>query len=156
MVLDLVRVVAEKTDALKLLEEAYDARLQVEGEGGVVLDSILESARSKGFYGSSELAAGVLRVSGRFQLQKRAAGKWHAVRQSAPTSFPVGPLRPTALVPIDPARPSRTLVPVEIYQQTNLELVDAGHETLSGFDYYTVPFAGRCLGPAFGEIRAAG
>jgi hypothetical protein len=57
MVLNLAQVVAERTNALRLLEEAYDARICTDGDQTVVLDSMLETARAKGFYGSLELAA---------------------------------------------------------------------------------------------------
>jgi len=89
MALNLAQLVAEKTKALCLLEEAYESQFGIDGSQSVVLDSILETARAKGFYGSLELAAGVLRVSGRFLVEREPAGKWMAVRQS------------TALVPVD-------------------------------------------------------
>ena len=78
MVLNLVQVVAERTDALRLLEEAYEAGIGIDGDRPIVLDSMLEAARAKGFYGSLELAAGVLRVSGRFRLEKGPMDKWRA------------------------------------------------------------------------------
>ena len=102
MVLDLAQVVAERTDTLRLLEEAYDARLGIAGERAVALNSMLEAARVKGFCGSLELAAGVLRLSGRFRLEKGPMDKWLAVRQS------------TALVPVATALTSRALVPVVV------------------------------------------
>ena len=64
----------------------------------VPLNSILDAASAKGFYGSLELAAGVLRVSGRFVVEKEPAGKWHAVRRST-ALVPIEP-RPTALVAV--------------------------------------------------------
>lgn len=99
MVLSLVELVAEKTSALRVLEEAYDARLPVGGERAIVLDSLLEDARARGFHCSPELAAGVLRVSGRFRVEKGAAGKWQAVRHST-ALVPVCEPRSTALVPV--------------------------------------------------------
>jgi hypothetical protein len=97
MVLDLVQVVAERTDALRLLEEAYNARVTIYGDRAVVLDAMWEAARAKGFHGSLELAAGVLRVSNRFVVEKGPAGKWYAVRQSTALVL-IGP-RSTALIP---------------------------------------------------------
>jgi len=101
MVLDLVQVVAERTDALRLLEEAYNVRIGIGGGQGAALDSVVETARAKGFHGSLELAAGVLRVSGRFRLEKGPMDKWHAIRQ------------PTALVPVTLAPKSTVLVSVD-------------------------------------------
>ena len=110
MVLNLAQVVAERTDALRLLEEAYNAGLGIDGDRAVVLDSMLETARAKGFFGSLELAVGVLRVSGRFQVKRGPVGKWRAVRQ--PTAMiPITEPRSTALIPV--AGPSsRALVPI--------------------------------------------
>jgi hypothetical protein len=101
MVLDLVQVVAERTDALRLLEEAYHVRIGIDGGQRAALDSVVETARAKGFHGSLELAAGVLRVSGRFRLEKGPMDKWHAIRQ------------PTALVPVTLAPKSTVLVSVD-------------------------------------------
>jgi len=98
MVVSLAQVVAEKTDALRLLEEAYDARIGTNGGRAVVLDSMLDAARTKGFYGSLELAAGVLRTSGRFVVEREPVGKWHAVRQS--TALILVEQRSTALVAV--------------------------------------------------------
>ena len=49
----------------------------------VPLNSILDAASAKGFYGSLELAAGVLRVSGRFVVEKnrRGSGTLSGVRR---------------------------------------------------------------------------
>ncbi len=98
MVLNLARIVAEKTDSLRLLEEAYHARNGTDGGRAVPLDSMVETARANGFHGSLELAAGVLRVSGRFAVEKEPVGKWHAVRQS--TALVLVAPRSTALVPV--------------------------------------------------------
>jgi hypothetical protein len=99
MVLSLAQVVAEKTNALRVLEEAYDARLGIDGGRAIVLDAILEAAKARGFYGPPELAAGVLRVSGRFRVERGAVGKWQAVRQST-ALVPVREPKCTALVTI--------------------------------------------------------
>lgn len=99
MVVSLAQVVAEKTDALRLLEAAFDDRISTDGGHAVVLDSMLEAARAKGFYGSLELAAGVLRSSGRLQLQKEPRGKWQAIRRC--TALAVVEPRSTALVTVE-------------------------------------------------------
>ena len=49
MVLDLAQVVAERTEALRTLEEAYEARVGIDGNQPIMLDSMLETARAKGF-----------------------------------------------------------------------------------------------------------
>ena len=58
--------------------EIKTSGIGIGGDRPIVLDSMLEAARAKGFYGSLELAAGVLRVSGRFRLEKGPMDKWHA------------------------------------------------------------------------------
>jgi hypothetical protein len=106
MVLSLVEVVLEKTEALRLLEEAYDAQ---SGTGkAAALDSIVEIAREKGFYGSLELAVGLLQRSRRFLVEKEPAGRWIAARSAVRQS--------TALVPIGTDRRSTALVPVAVGQ----------------------------------------
>lgn len=124
MALSLAQVVAERTDALLLLEEAYDARIGTDGGRAVVLDSMLEAAREKGFYGSVELAAGVLRASGRFRIEKGPRDKWQALRQSAVpasaemtteamTSVPVAAgSESMALIGLPAHSRSRALVPI--------------------------------------------
>ena len=114
MVLDLVQVVAERTDALRLLEEAYDVRLGIAGERAVALNSILEIARAKGFHGSMELAAAVLRVSGRFRIEKRPMDKWYVVRPSTALVPVALEPRSTALVSVDVRLMRRASVPVVV------------------------------------------
>ena len=99
MALSLVQVVAEKTNALRVLEDAFNAQLNLDGGHAIMLDSVLQTARARGFYGSQELAAGVLQVSGRFRIEKGSVGKWQAVRQST-ALVPVCEPRSTALVPV--------------------------------------------------------
>ncbi|MGO8751675.1 MAG: hypothetical protein ACLQNE_37515 [Thermoguttaceae bacterium] len=114
MVLDLAQIVAERTDTLRLLEEAYDARLGIAGERAVVLNSMLEAARAKGFCGSLELAAAVLRVSGRFRIEKGPMDNWHAIRQSTALVPVALEPRSTALVPFGIGLTRRTLAPVAV------------------------------------------
>jgi hypothetical protein len=116
MALSLAKVVLERTEALRLLEEAYDAQLGIDGRGTRVLQSVLEIARAKGFYASLELAAGMLQVSGRFLVEKGAGGKWVVVRQcNTPARNAAQPC--TALVPISTERRSTALVLVAASQQ---------------------------------------
>jgi hypothetical protein len=112
MVLNLAQVVAERMDALRLLEDAYNARAGRDGGKAVALESMLEIARAKGFYGSLELTAGVLWVSNRFVVEKGPAGNWYAVRQST-ALVPVEP-RSTALAAVDTRLMRRALVPVVV------------------------------------------
>ncbi len=114
MVLDLAQVVAERTNALRLLEEAYDARLGIAGERAVALNSMLEIARAKGFCGSMELAAAILRVTGRFQIEKGPMDNWHAIRQSTALVPVTLEPRPTALVSVDVRLMRRALVPIAV------------------------------------------
>lgn len=100
MVLNLAQVVAERTNSLRLLEGAYDSAVGIGRDGAVALDSMFETARSKGLAGSLELAVAVLRVSGRFRVERGPTGQWHVLRQS------------TALVPVAAQRTSRALVPM--------------------------------------------
>jgi hypothetical protein len=97
MALSLAQVVAERTDALRVLEEAYDARVGSCGDRAVLLESVVEMARAEGFHGSLELAAGVLRFSGRFQVTRGPAGEWQIVRRT--TALVVIEPREIALVP---------------------------------------------------------
>ena len=82
------------------------------GGKAVALESMVETARSKGFHGSLELAAGVLRVSGQFRLEKGPMDKWHAIRQ--PIALVPVALEPksTALVRVDARPMRRALAPV--------------------------------------------
>ena len=103
MVLSLAQVLVEKTNALRLLEEAYDTQIGLDRGRVVALDAVVKAARARGFYGSLELAAGVLRVSSRFRVDSGPAGRWIAVRQSTALVPVVGP-RSTALVPVAGSR----------------------------------------------------
>jgi hypothetical protein len=114
VVLDLAQVVAERTDTLRLLEDAYEARLGIAGERAVALNSMLEIAKAKGFCGSMELAAAVSRVSGRFRLEKGPMDKWLAVRQSTALVPVALEPRPTALVSVDVRLMRRALVPIAV------------------------------------------
>jgi hypothetical protein len=110
MALSLVEVVLEKTDALRLLEEAYDSH-SVAGKGrAAALDAVVEIAREKGFYGSLELALGLLQRSRCFLVEKESAGRWVAVRSAVRQSAALVPVgterRPTALVPVTAGQPS--------------------------------------------------
>ena len=100
MVLSLVQVVLEKTEALRLLEDAYDAQLGIDGDRSASLDSVVEIAKANGFCGSLELAVGVMRANNRFVVEKGSTGRWVAVRQC------------TALVPVASGPKSTALVPV--------------------------------------------
>lgn len=104
MALNLVEVVLEKTDALRLLEEAYDARSGTSNGRAAAVDSVVEVARGNGFCGSLELAVGLLQRSRRFLVEKGPAGRWVAVRRAVRQS--------TALVPVGAERRSTALVPV--------------------------------------------
>ena len=105
MVLSLVQVVAEKTEALRQLEDAFHAQLGIGGGRTAVLDGVVQIARANGFCGSLELAAGILRANHRFVVEKGPAGRWVAARRS------------TALVPIATGRKSTALVPVAVNRQ---------------------------------------
>jgi hypothetical protein len=119
VVLDLAQVVAERTDALRLLEEAYDARLGIAGKRAVALNSMLEIARAKGFCGSIELAAAVLRVSGRFRIEKGPMDKWYVVRQSTALVPVALEPRPTTLVPFGIGLTRRASVPIAVDSLTS-------------------------------------
>lgn len=122
MVLSLAQVVAEKTNVLHLLEEAYDAQLGTGGDRAVVLDLLLEATRAHGFYGSLELAAGVLRASGRFHLRKGPQGEWQVARESTASVLVVLGSTSTALIPF-PGPASRALVPFTVAGQRGLGAV---------------------------------
>lgn len=109
MALSLAQVVAERTNALRLLEEAYEAQASSDSDRAVALDRLLEAARAKGFFGARELAAGVLRVSGRFAVQRGPEGDWQVVRQSTMVPLVLKP-KSTALIPF-PGPGCRALVP---------------------------------------------
>ena len=124
MVVSLVQLVVEKTGALRLLEAACDAQLGIDDGHDVVLDSAVEIAKTNGFCGSLELAVGVLRVSGRFLVEKGPAGRWIAIRRST-AMVPVVPWpRSTALVPVVTGPRSTALVPVAVGQQLKPNFLD--------------------------------
>jgi hypothetical protein len=124
MVVSLVQLVVEKTGALRLLEEACDTQLGIDDGHDVVLDSAVEIAKANGFCGSLELAVGVLRVSGRFLVEKGPAGRWIAIRRST-AMVPVVPRpRSTALVPVATGPRSTALVPVAEGQQLEPNFLD--------------------------------
>lgn len=112
MVLNLVQLVVEKTESLRQLDESYDAQAETDENGFIALDSIVEIARGKGYYGSVELAAGVLRASGRFHVEKGPLGKWHATRRSTALVLVALEPRTTALVPLPLSPARRALVPL--------------------------------------------
>lgn len=113
MALNLVQVVLERTEALRRLEEAYDAQSQAPGGCAAVLESVVEDARARGFCGSPELAAGLLQRSGRFLVEKSSAGRKMAIRTALHRS--------TALVPVNAERRTTALVPVSAGPVTGIE-----------------------------------
>jgi hypothetical protein len=126
MVVSLVQLVVEKTGALRQLEEACDVQLGIDGRHEVVLDSAVEIAKANGFCGSLELAVGVLRVSGRFLVEKGPAGRWTAIRRSTAMVPVVARPRSTALVPVVAGPRSTALVPVTVGQQIEPDFLDYG------------------------------
>ena len=111
MPLDLVQVVAEKTDALYLLEAAYQVRSEADGERAIALDGMLDLVRDQGFLGHADLAAGVLRRSGKYLVRKGVEGRWAVLRQAG-TALANVPIHSTALVPIAPQPEAATLIPI--------------------------------------------